>query len=67
MIIAIMMPIDLFSIEQELGQIAEMEMQIISFLRIEKEAECVAGCLQSGCGNSLSDLFNRKKYEFDEC
>lgn len=39
------MPIDLFSIEQELGQIAEMEMQIISFLRIEKEAECVAGCL----------------------
>ena len=37
-----MMAVALFSIEKELGNIAEMEKQIISFLEIEKEAEIEA-------------------------
>ena len=37
-----MMAVALFSIEKELGDIAEMQKQIISFLQIEKEAEIEA-------------------------
>ena len=38
----LMMAAALFSIEKELGEIADMEKQIISFLEIEKEAEIEA-------------------------
>lgn len=38
----LMMAVALFSIEQELGNIAEMEKQILSFLEYEKEAEVEA-------------------------
>lgn len=37
-----MMSVALFSIEKELGNIAEMEKQILSFLEVEKEAEIEA-------------------------
>lgn len=37
-----MMAVALFSIEKELGNIAEMEKQILSFLEVEKEAEIEA-------------------------
>ena len=37
-----MMAVALFSIEKELGKIADMEMQILSFLEIEKESEIEA-------------------------
>lgn len=37
-----MMAVALFSVEQQLGNIAEMEKQIISFLEIEKESEIEA-------------------------
>ena len=37
-----MMAVALFSIEQQLGNIAEMEKQILSFLEIEKESEIEA-------------------------
>lgn len=38
----VMMSVALFSIEQKLGSIEEMEKQILSFLEIEKEAEIEA-------------------------
>lgn len=37
-----MMAVALFSIEQQLGEISEMQKQILSFLEIEKESEIEA-------------------------
>ena len=37
-----MMAVALFSIEQELGKIEDMQRQIVSFLEIEKESEIEA-------------------------
>ena len=54
-----MMAVALFSIEQELGQIAEMEKQILSFLRIEKEAEIEAQV------ETLMDIISKYKYSWD--
>ena len=54
-----MMAVALFSIEQELGQIAEMEKQILSFLRIEKEAEIEAQV------ETLMDIITKYKYSWD--
>lgn len=53
----VMMTVALFSIEQKLGSIEEMEKQILSFLEIEKEAEIEA---------DLETLFSIiKKYKFN--
>ena len=54
-----MMAVALFSIEQELGNIAEMEKQIISFLEIEKEAEIEADV------KTLSNITAQYKYNWD--
>jgi hypothetical protein len=54
-----MMAVALFSIEQELGNIAEMEKQIISFLEIEKEAEIEADV------KTLSNITVQYKYTWD--
>jgi len=54
-----MMAVALFSIEKELGNIAEMEKQIISFLEIEKEAEIEADV------KTLSNITSQYKYNWD--
>lgn len=54
-----MMAVALFSIEQELGNIAEMEKQIISFLEIEKEAEIEADI------RTLSAITSQYKFNWD--
>jgi len=54
-----MMAVALFSIEQELGNIVEMEKQIISFLEIEKEAEVEADV------KTLSNITAQYKYNWD--
>ena len=54
-----MMAVALFSIEQQLGKIEEMEKQIISFLEIEKESE-IEGDLES-----LTSIMNKYKHNWD--
>lgn len=54
-----MMAVALFSIEKELGNIAEMEKQILSFLEIEKEAEIEADVI------SLSEIISKYKHNWD--
>lgn len=54
-----MMAVALFSIEKELGNIAEMEKQILSFLKIEKEAEIEADVI------SLSEIISKYKHNWD--
>lgn len=57
-----MMAVALFSIEQELGNIADMEKQIISFLEVEKEAEIEADI------RTLSTITSQYKFNWDnEC
>lgn len=54
-----MMAVALFSIEQQLGKIEEMEKQIISFLEIEKESEIEADL------ESLTGIMNKYKHNWD--
>lgn len=54
-----MMAVALFSIEKELGNIAEMEKQILSFLEIEKEAEIEADV------ETLINIINKYKFNWD--
>ncbi len=56
---AMMMAVALFSIEKELGNIAEMEKQIISFLEIEKEAEIESEII------SLGKIISNYKHNWD--
>lgn len=55
----IMMSVALFSIEKELGNIADMEKQILSFLQIEKESEIEADIV------TLNTIINKYKYNWD--
>ncbi len=55
----LMMAAALFSIEKELGEIAEMEKQILSFLEIEKEAEIEADFI------TLTKIINNYKSSWD--
>lgn len=55
----IMMAVALFSIEQKLGSIAEMEKEIITFLEVEKEAEIEADL------ETLSAMMTKYKYNWD--
>lgn len=54
-----MMAVALFSIEKELGDIEEMQKQILSFLQIEKEAEIEADVI------TLGDIFTKYKHNWD--
>lgn len=54
-----MMAIALFSIEQQLGNIAEMEKQILSFLEVEKESEIEADV------ETLSNIISKYKNNWD--
>lgn len=54
-----MMAVALFSIEQQLGQIAEMEKQIISFLETEKESEIEADV------ETLTSIITKYKHNWD--
>ena len=54
-----MMAVALFSIEKELGNIEEMEKQILSFLQIEKEAEIEADVI------TLSEIITKYKHNWD--
>lgn len=54
-----MMAVALFSIEKELGNIEEMQKQILSFLQIEKEAEIEADVI------TLSDIITKYKHNWD--
>lgn len=54
-----MMAVALFSIEQELGKIEEMQKQIISFLEIEKESEIEADV------ETLMDIVRKFKMSWD--
>lgn len=56
---AVMMAGALFSIEQQLGNIAEMERQILSFLETEKEAEIEADV------ETISGIFLKYKFNWD--
>lgn len=56
---AIFMAVALFSIERELGNIAEMEKQILSFLELEKEAEIEADVV------TLSDIISKYKHNWN--
>lgn len=55
----IMMSVALFSIEKELGNIADMEKQILSFLQIEKESEIEADVV------TLNTIISKYKYNWD--
>lgn len=55
----LMMAVALFSIEQKLGSIAEMEKEIITFLTVEKEAEIEADI------ETLSAMVTKYKYNWD--
>lgn len=55
----VMMAVALFSLERQLGSIAEMEKQIISFLEVEKEAEIEADI------KTLSSITSQYKYNWD--
>ena len=54
-----MMAVALFSIEKELGDIEEMQKQILSFLQIEKEAEIEADVI------TLGDIITKYKHNWD--
>ena len=54
-----MMAVALFSIEQQLGNIANMEKQILSFLEMEKESEIEADI------ETLSNIISKYKYNWD--
>lgn len=54
-----MMAVALFSIEKELGNIEEMQKQIISFLQIEKEADIEADVI------TLSEIITKYKHNWD--
>lgn len=54
-----MMAVALFSIEKELGKIADMEMQILSFLEIEKESEIEADV------ETLMGIAKKYKFNWD--
>lgn len=54
-----MMAVALFSIEQQLGNIAEMEKQILTFLEEEKESEIEADI------ETLSSIISKYKYNWD--
>ena len=55
----IMMAVALFSIEQQLGSIAEMQKKILSFLEIEKESEIEADI------ETLSNIIEKYKHNWD--
>lgn len=55
----LMMAVALFSIEQKLGSIAEMQEQILSFLAIEQEAEIEADI------ETLSAIMTKYKFNWD--
>ncbi len=55
-----MMAVALFSIEKELGNIADMEQQILSFLQIEKESEIEADVI------TLNDIIRQYKHRWDD-
>ena len=55
----LMMSVALFSIEQELGKIAEMEKQILTFLEVEKEAEIESDV------ETLTEMINKYKFNWD--
>jgi hypothetical protein len=55
----VMMAVALFSIEQKLDSIEEMERQILSFLEIEKEAEIEADL------ETLSSIIKKYKFNWD--
>lgn len=55
----LMMSVALFSIEKELGNIADMEKQILSFLQIEKESEIEADVV------TLNEIIQKYKYNWD--
>jgi len=57
--VTIMMAVALFSIEQQLGNIAEMEKRILSFLEVEKESEIEADV------KTLSDIIKEYKHNWD--
>lgn len=54
-----MMAVALFSIEKQLGNIAEMEKQILTFLEVEKEAEIEADV------ETLSNIILKYKFNWD--
>ena len=54
-----MMAVALFSIEQQLGEIKEMQQQILSFLEIEKESEIEADV------ETLSSIASKYKLNWD--
>lgn len=54
-----MMAVALFSIEQQLGNIAEMQKKLLSFLEIEKESEIEADV------ETLSNIINKYKHSWD--
>lgn len=54
-----MMAVALFSIEQQLGKIAELQKQILSFLEIEKESEIEAKI------ETLSSIIAKYKHNWD--
>ena len=54
-----MMAVALYSIENELGNIADMEKQILSFLEIEKESEIEADVV------TLTEMINKYKHNWD--
>lgn len=54
-----MMAVALFSIEQQLGNIAEMQKKILSFLEIEKESEIEADI------ETLSNIIEKYKHNWD--
>ena len=55
----VMIAVALFSIEQKLGSIEEMERQILSFLEIEKESEIEADL------ETLSSIIKKYKFSWD--
>lgn len=55
----LMMAVALFSIEKELGNIADMEKQILSFLQIEKESEIEAVVI------TLNEIITKYKHNWD--
>lgn len=54
-----MMAVALFSIEQQLGNIAEMQKKILSFLEVEKESEIEADI------ETLSNIIEKYKHNWD--
>lgn len=54
-----MMAVALFSIEQQLGNISDMEREILSFLEIEKESEIEADI------ETLSEIMSQYKFNWD--